>query len=262
MSTKTKITVLKLGGALLEDQEKRDEILTAFAEWDHPKVLVHGGGNTADRLMLQLGIKPQKIEGRRITDQEALDVVTMVYSGLLNKQLVAALQAKGINAVGITGADFNLIKASKRIASTIDYGFVGDVEKVNVRRMYQLLQSGVTPVLAPLTHDGEGQLLNTNADTIASELAQALSRQYDVELIIGMDQCGVLVNPEKADTLLPEMKEETMNIMLENEMISGGMIPKLANGFAALNAGVAKVRLCGTQTLLQEQDCQGTTLCL
>lgn len=186
---KQKITVVKVGGAIVEDPQSLDQLLQNFAAIEGPKVLVHGGGRRATKVATSLGIESKMVNGRRITDAEMLEVVTMVYGGLVNKNIIAQLQSKGVNALGLTGADMDVIHSHKRPQKNgIDYGFVGDVEHVNGFALRNIIEQGITPVMAPLTHDGKGNMLNTNADTIASETAKALARFYDVTLIYSFEK--------------------------------------------------------------------------
>lgn len=231
--------VIKIGGKVAENELDLDRFLIDFAALDGIKILVHGGGVIATKIAEQLGIETTMIEGRRVTNKEALDVATMVYGGLVNKKIVAKLQSLGVNAMGLTGADMNLIQSRKREIKPIDFGWVGDIESVNGNDLKVLLDQNITPVLAPLTHDGKGSLLNTNADTIASEIAQELAKKCDVELFLCFDMPGV-INGEK---LVSEMNLLLFRYLQGNGIIKDGMIPKLDVGFEALNNGVKKVRI-------------------
>lgn len=233
--------VVKIGGNIIDDAEKLNSFLASFAAVKGPKVLVHGGGKLATQMAAQLGIAQQMIEGRRITDAETLKVVAMVYAGLINKNIVAQLQAFGCNALGLSGADGNAILAHKRQHATIDYGFVGDVDAVNATFLKYLLQQKVTPVLCPITHDGSGGLLNTNADTIAQEAAKALSPHYNVQLIYSFEKRGVLLNADDESTVIPAINPDYYQQLKKEGKIFAGMIPKLDNAFAALGSGVGKV---------------------
>ena len=209
-------------------------------------MLVHGGGRKATKMAERLGIETQMVNGRRITDSAMLEVVTMVYGGLVNKNLVARLQAHGVNAIGLTGADADVIRSHKRPpvvvdGSPVDYGFVGDVDNVANDTLAHFIEVGITPVLAPLTHDGEGHILNTNADTIASEAAMALAKDYDVTLIFSFEKKGVLSNPDDDDSVIPVITRTLYNKYKADGTISGGMLPKIENALAAVEAGVAKV---------------------
>ena len=238
---KLPLNVIKVGGQVIEDDGSLDKLLGAFCAIPGRKILVTGGGRTATKVAADLGIESHMLNGRRITDEPMLKVVTMVYAGLVNKNVVAELQAKGVNAVGLTGADLNVIRSRKRPVKTIDYGYVGDVTAVNVKELKLLVDAGVVPVLCPITHDGLGQLYNTNADTIASELAKALAVEYDVTLTFCFEKKGVLRNPEDEDSVIPEIRKADFEALCEEGVISDGMIPKLDNAFAAIDAGVNKV---------------------
>ncbi len=241
------ITIVKVGGKVVETPDSLNQLLTDFVQLPGYKILVHGGGRSATKIAEQLGIETKMVDGRRITDIETLKVVTMVYGGLVNKNIVAALQAKGANAVGLTGADLNLIKAKKRPVKDIDYGFVGDVESVQVEELSNLINKNVVPVVAPLTHDGKGNMLNTNADTMASALASALAKQYKVNLIYCFEKKGVLSNPEDDNSVIEVLTHDLFKAHQQSGIINEGMIPKLDNGFNALNAGVNKVNITNTQ---------------
>ncbi len=243
------ITIVKVGGKVVETPDSLNQLLTDFVQLPGYKILVHGGGRSATKIAEQLGIETKMVDGRRITDLETLKVVTMVYGGLVNKNIVAALQAKGANAVGLTGADLNLIKAKKRPVKEIDYGYVGDVESVQVEELSNLINKDVVPVIAPLTHDGNGNMLNTNADTMASALASALAKHYMVNLIYCFEKKGVLSNPEDDDSVIEVLTHDLFKINQQSGVINEGMIPKLDNGFNALNAGVNKVNITNTQGL-------------
>ena len=204
--------------------------------------MVHGGGRRATQVAASLGIESKMVNGRRITDAEMLNVVTMVYGGLVNKNLVARLQANGVNALGLTGADIDVIRSHKRpLKDGIDYGFVGDVDKANGQMLSRLIEEGITPVMAPLTHDGQGTILNTNADTIASETAKALAPYYDVTLIFSFEKKGVLSNPDDDDSVIPVITHADFIKYKEDGTISGGMLPKIENALAAIDAGVGRV---------------------
>ena len=238
---KEKITVIKVGGKIVEESNSLGDLLNRFANIEGHKVLIHGGGRSATRIAERLGIESRMVNGRRITDEETLQVVTMVYGGLVNKNIVAQLQARGINALGLTGADCNIIKAHKRPVTDIDYGFVGDVESVNGEMLAGLIGRGVVPVIAPLTHDGKGSMLNTNADTMAAETAKALSAFFDVTLTYCFELPGVMRNPEDNDSLIPCITRATYRELLAEGTISGGMIPKIDNAFNAIENGVSEV---------------------
>lgn len=239
---KQKLTIIKVGGAVVEDEAQLAQLLKDFAAIEGRKVLVHGGGRKATKMAERLGIETQMVNGRRITDAVMLEVVTMVYGGLVNKHLVACLQANGINAIGLTGADGNVIHSQKRpLKDGIDYGFVGDVDKADGDTLSRLVEAEFTPVMAPLTHDGKGNILNTNADTIASETAKALAKHYDVTLIFAFEKKGVLSNPDDDDAVIATITHEDFVRYKESGTISGGMLPKVENALAAVDAGVCRV---------------------
>lgn len=238
---KEKLTVVKVGGKIVEEESSLKQLLHDFAKIEGHKVLVHGGGRSATKIAAELGIESQMVNGRRITDAAMLDVVTMVYGGLVNKKIVAGLQAQGMNALGLTGADMNVIRSHKRPVKEIDYGFVGDVDQVNGNILGKLIDEGMVPVMAPLTHDGKGNMLNTNADTIAGETAKALANQYDVTLMFCFEKKGVLSDPENDESVISHITEEDFQCYTQDGTIQGGMIPKLENAFSAIHAGVSKV---------------------
>ena len=247
-----KLTVVKVGGAILEDAVSLSGFLDRFVALPGLKILVHGGGRAATSLAAKLGIESKMVEGRRITDAETLDIVTMVYGGLVNKNTVAALQARNCNAAGFTGADLNLVKARKRPVAEIDYGFVGDITAVQSGAFANLLQLGITPVVAPLTHDGYGQFLNTNADTMASAIAIAMSTLYEVTLIFCFEKPGVLLNADDDTSVIPQLSAGLYQSLKEQKIIHSGMIPKLDNSFAALQQGVKQVIITSAITLNPE----------
>ena len=237
-----KVTVVKVGGAIVEDSEKLAQLLKDFAAIPGKKVLVHGGGRRATKVAAALGIESKMVNGRRITDADMLEVVTMVYGGLVNKNLVAKLQANGVNALGLTGADMDVIHSHKRpIKDGVDFGFVGDVERANGKMLQTLIEEGITPVMAPLTHDGKGNILNTNADTIASETAKALAPYYDVTLIYSFEKKGVLSNPDDDNSVIPVITHADFERYKADGTVAGGMIPKLENALAAIDTGVKEV---------------------
>ena len=239
---KEKLTIVKVGGAVVEDEAQLAQLLKDFSAIEGKKVLVHGGGRRATQVAASLGIESKMVNGRRITDAEMLNVVTMVYGGLVNKNLVARLQANSVNALGLTGADIDVIRSHKRpLKDGIDYGFVGDVDKANGEMLSRLIEVGITPVMAPLTHDGQGTILNTNADTIASETAKALAPYYDVTLIFSFEKKGVLSNPDDDDSVIPVITRADFIKYKEDGTISGGMLPKIENALAAIDAGVSRV---------------------
>ncbi|MDR1369342.1 MAG: acetylglutamate kinase [Dysgonamonadaceae bacterium] len=237
------LTIVKVGGKIVEEEDSLKVLLKDFSAIKGYKVLVHGGGRSATRMAERLGIESKMVDGRRITDAETLKIVTMVYGGLVNKNIVAGLQSLGLNAIGLTGADLNMILSDKRPVKTIDYGFVGDVKQVNAELPVELIRSGVVPVLAPLTHDGKGNILNTNADTIAGEAAKAFARHFDVRLIYCFEKKGVLSEESDDNSVIPEITPQIFEQYVSLGMINGGMIPKLENAFEAINAGVKEVMI-------------------
>ena len=245
------IIILKIGGNVIDNPEVLKSVLLYFNEWQSPKILVHGGGKIASTLMEKLGIVPKMVEGRRITDRETLDVVTMVYAGLINKNIVAALQSHGCNAIGLTGADANLIPAKKRPVKDIDYGFVGDLNPNDIsdNTLANLVKSGLIPVIAPITHDGAGLLLNTNADTIASCVAIALAKTFRVQIVFCFEKKGVLRDPDDEQSVIDFLDETLYRQYRDAGIITAGMIPKLDNAFAALHSGVSGVRICSPENL-------------
>ena len=238
---KEKLTVIKVGGKIVEEADTLNQLLDDFSAIEGYKVLVHGGGRSATKLAAQLGIESKMVNGRRITDAETLKVVTMVYGGLVNKNIVAGLQAKGVNAMGLTGADMNVMLSVKRPVKDVDYGFVGDVKQVNAELLGNLIRQGVVPVMAPLTHDGQGSMLNTNADTIAGETAKALAQLFDVTLVFCFEKKGVLGDENDDDSVIPVITPAEFKQYVEQGVIQGGMIPKLENSFSAIDAGVSQV---------------------
>lgn len=237
------LTIVKVGGAVVEDEARLSRLLADFSAIEGRKVLVHGGGRRATAVASSLGIESKMVDGRRITDSQMLEVVTMVYGGLVNKNIVARLQACGIDALGLTGADIDVIRSHKRPVKDVDYGFVGDVERVDGGKLSQLIEAGITPVMAPLTHDGQGNMLNTNADTIAAETAKALAGQYDVTLIFSFEKKGVLARPDDDDSLIPVITRADYMRYAADGTVSGGMLPKLENAFNAISAGVSRVNI-------------------
>ena len=237
-----KITVIKVGGAVVEDEAQLTQLLQDFSAIEGRKVLVHGGGRRATKVAAQLGIETQMVNGRRITDARMLEVVTMVYGGLVNKNVVARLQAQGIDALGLTGADIDVIRSHKRpLKNGVDYGFVGDVDRADGDKLHTLIEAGIVPVMAPLTHDGMGNILNTNADTIAGETAKALAKHYDVTLVFCFEKKGVLSNPDDDESVIPTITRADFDRYVADGTISGGMIPKIENAFNAIDAGVGRV---------------------
>ncbi|MBA2744928.1 MAG: acetylglutamate kinase, partial [Flavisolibacter sp.] len=227
-----KLYVIKIGGNIIDDEEKLDQFLSAFSSISEKRILVHGGGKLATELAQKLAIPQQMIQGRRVTDLETLKLVTMVYGGWINKTIVARLQSKGVNALGLTGADAGIIKAHKRIAGEADYGFAGDVDEVNAPLLFEFLERGLTPVVAPITHDGRGQLLNTNADTIANSIAQAFSSRAEIHLIYCFEKEGVLGNIHDEASVIPQINSDNYHQLVDAGAIAGGMIPKIQNAIA------------------------------
>ena len=241
------LTIVKIGGKIVENSESLTAFLKNFILIAGYKILIHGGGHSATVLAEQLGLKTEMAEGRRITDAEMLKVVTMVYAGLVNKTIIAQLQKMRIDAIGLSGVDMNLILSEKRPVKEIDYGFVGDIKEINVPALIELLRQNYLPVIAPLTHDGKGNLLNTNADTIAAETAKALSFDYNVRLIYCFEKKGVLKNEADDKSLIPFLDFESFQRYKNEGIIKGGMIPKVNNAFRAITAGVKEVIItCAT----------------
>ena len=236
-----KLTIVKVGGKIVEEPDTLKQLLLDFSKIEGFKVLVHGGGRSATLLATKLGIESKMINGRRITDSDMLKVVTMVYGGLVNKQIVAGLQAIGVNGLGLSGCDLNYMRSEKRPVTDVDYGFVGDVKEVNAGILTELILKGVVPVLAPLTHDNAGTLLNTNADTIAGEVAKALAVFFDVTLLYCFEKKGVLLNEKDEDSVISTLTDFLFKQYVSEGIIQGGMIPKLDNSFEALKAGVKLV---------------------
>lgn len=237
----TKLTLVKVGGKIVEEPESLKQLLADFSKIEGNKVLVHGGGRSATAVAAKLGIESTMVNGRRVTDEETLKVVTMVYGGLVNKQIVAGLQAIDVNALGLTGADLNYMRSEKRPVKDVDYGFVGDVKEVNAGILADLIAKGVVPVLAPLTHDMSGNMLNTNADTIAGEVAKALAKHFDVTLMYCFEKKGVLMSESDDESVISEITPDLFEKYVAEGIINGGMIPKLENAFEAINAGVKQV---------------------
>ena len=236
-----KLFVIKIGGNIIDDEKKLSSFLRSFAAIEDKKILVHGGGKLATKLGEKMGVEQKLIDGRRITDAETLKIVTMVYAGYANKNIVAQLQSFHCNALGLSGVDGDIILAHKRKHQVIDYGFVGDVDSVNSPLVKKLLDQNLALVFAPITHDQSGQLLNTNADTIAQEIAKAMGHDFDVQLIYSFEKSGVLLNADDDSTVIPRINPTSYQKLKAQEKIFAGMIPKLDNAFAALNSGVGKV---------------------
>lgn len=253
------LTIVKVGGKVVEEPESLKKLLKDFSAMPSPKILVHGGGRSATAMAARLGIETKMVEGRRITDEAMLEVVTMVYGGLVNKNIVAGLQAYGQNALGMTGADMNIIRSKKREKGDVDYGFVGDIESVDASAFSTLLKSDAVPVIAPLTHNGDGQLLNTNADTMASAVASALAGTFRVTLVFCFELKGVMMNVADESSVIPLITPESYQNLKAGKIVVDGMIPKLDNGFAALQKGVYQIRITNTDGLADGPD-QGTFL--
>jgi len=237
-----KLTIVKVGGAVVEEERQLELLLRNFTAIEGRKVLVHGGGRRATAVAASLGVESRMVNGRRVTDSDMLEVVTMVYGGLVNKNIVAGLQARGVNALGLTGADMDVIRSHRRpVRDGVDFGFVGDVETVRGDMLHSLIEKGVTPVMAPLTHDGNGNILNTNADTVAAETAKALAGFYDVTLIYSFEKKGVLADPDDNRSVIPVITRDDFNKFVADGTIAGGMVPKLENAFKAIDAGVDRV---------------------
>ena len=254
-----KLTIVKVGGAVVEDEAQLAQLLKDFAAIKGPKILVHGGGRRATKVAAALGIETKMVDGRRITDAEMLEVVTMVYGGLVNKHVVAGLQSLGVDAIGLCGADGDIIRSVKRpLKNGIDYGFVGDVKKADGEKIAHFIGKNLVPVVAPLTHDGQGNILNTNADTMASEVAKAMAPLYDVTLIFSFEKKGVLSNPDDDESVIPTITRADFERYKADGTISGGMLPKIENALAAVEAGVNQVII----TLATAIDGQhGTVIC-
>lgn len=249
------INIIKIGGNIIDDDEQLSVFLKDFASIDGYKILIHGGGKLATDLAKKLNIPQKMVEGRRITDAQTLEITTMVYAGLINKKIVAKLQSLGCNASGLSGADGNIIKTQKRPVKEIDYGFVGDVSEnsVDAQQFSKLLEMGVTPVICSITHDGNGTLLNTNADTMAGEIAKALSRIYDTSLSYCFEKNGVLKDVEDENSIIPVLHKDQYLELKEKKIIFEGMIPKMDNAFSALAYGVKEVNICHAKNIAHIQ---------
>ena len=240
------LTIVKVGGAVVEDEAQLAQLLKDFTAIEGAKILVHGGGRRATKVAAELGIETKMVNGRRITDAAMLEVVTMVYGGLVNKHVVALLQAQGVDAIGLTGADADILRSTKRPplvvdGSPVDFGYVGDVKKADGAKIAHFIGAGMVPVIAPLTHDGQGNILNTNADTMASETAKAMAALYDVTLIYAFEKPGVMRNPDDDSSLIPVITRPDFERYKADGTISGGMLPKIENALAAVEAGVGRV---------------------
>ncbi|WP_353122799.1 acetylglutamate kinase [Dysgonomonas capnocytophagoides] len=236
-----KLTVIKVGGKIVEEEESLKQLLDDFARIEGHKILVHGGGRSATKIAERLGIQSNMVDGRRITDAATLQIVTMVYGGLVNKNIVARLQALDVNALGLTGADMDVIRSEKRPVKEIDYGFVGDVKHVKSETLQWLIDKDIVPIMAPLTHDGKGNILNTNADTIAAETAQAMSAHYDVTLVYCFEKKGVLMDENDDNSVISRLDKELYKKYIDEGVITGGMLPKLDNAFRSIEKGVKAV---------------------
>ncbi len=253
---KEKLTIVKVGGKIVEDPETLSVLLADFAKIEGRKILVHGGGRSATRMSERLGIPTKMVDGRRITDDDTLRVVTMVYGGLVNKTIVAMLQSEGINAVGLTGADMNIVRSDKRPVRAIDYGWVGDVRAVDGKAIATLVENGYCPVVAPLTHDGKGHLLNTNADTMAAAVAMEASKTYDVSLMFCFEKKGVL---DAEGNVITSITPALYKQLKADGTIADGMIPKLDNAFECIAAGVTSVVI--TESTQIADPTAGTRIC-
>ncbi|MDR1562156.1 MAG: acetylglutamate kinase [Dysgonamonadaceae bacterium] len=243
------LTIVKVGGQIVEEPEALGGLLKQFALIAGNKILVHGGGRSATEMAEKLGVVSEIVDGRRVTDAEMLKIVTMVYAGLVNKNIVASLQSMGVDAIGLTGADMNMMLSVRRPVGNVDYGFVGDVRTVNAQALIELLRSGYTPVLAPISHDGQGQLLNTNADTIAASVARVFAFDYRVRLVYCFEKSGVLLDENDDNSVISELNKETYLNYREEGIIKGGMVPKLDNAFLALSAGLEEVLITSASNM-------------
>lgn len=260
------VTVVKIGGNVIDSPELLSVFLEKYNRIDGPKVLVHGGGKIASAMSQALGVEPLMVDGRRITDSQAIDIVTMVYAGLVNKKMVASLQALGCNAIGLSGADANLICGVKRPANPVDFGYVADLHSgsVNSKALMQLLDAGAVPVFSAIVHDGCGQLLNCNADTIASAIAVAIAPISEVKLVYCFEKKGVLADVNNDSSVIGMIKKGDLNELISSGIVAKGMLPKLQNSFDALEKGVRSVVITQAEDVLKactEATC-GTTLCL
>lgn len=258
---KKQLSIIKIGGNVINSNAQLDSFLSDFKALQGLKILVHGGGRKATEIADSMGLEPKMIGGRRVTDEANLEIVTMVYAGLLNKNIVAKLQAKDCNALGLSGADANVIRAHKRIVKEIDYGFAGDIDEVENKTIALFLNGGITPVFSAITHDRQGQLLNTNADTIAAELAKGLSADFDVELIYCFEKKGVLKDMEDEESVIENINSESYKLLKSEGVINEGMLPKLENCFNSLQNGVRKV-IIGKSEMIKDRSKKHTTLTL
>ena len=247
--TKQKLLLVKVGGKVVENPVALNQLISDLSKLEGRKVMVHGGGVLATKTAAALGIETTMVEGRRITDDKMIDVVTMVYAGLVNKRVVTLLQANGTNAIGLCGADMNVILSEKRPVKAVDYGWVGDVKKVDGKALSSLIENGVVPVMAPLTHDGQGHILNTNADTIAAETAKGLAPYYDVTLVFCFEKRGVLRDADDDDSVIPSLNRSEYEALKSEGVITDGMIPKLDNAFSTIDNGVKEVIITHASSL-------------
>jgi acetylglutamate kinase len=249
-----KLSIIKIGGNIIEDETSLHDFLKLFSNLEGKKILVHGGGKRATAMASKLGIESKMVHGRRITDAETLEVITMVYAGLVNKNIVAKLQALNTNAIGLTGADINSIKSDKRPVKEVDFGFVGDVKDVASNSINKLLQADFTPVFCAITHDGKGQLLNTNADTITSQVAIGMSKLYETSIYYCFELNGVLQDFSDKNSVIKNINSKKYQELLNDGIIADGMLPKLENCFDAIKNGVHQVKMGNTSMLTKEND--------
>ncbi len=257
---KQHLTIIKVGGKIVENPASLNALLHDFAKVEGRKLLVHGGGRSATQMAERLGVETKMVDGRRITDEKMLEVVTMVYGGLVNKGIVAGLQAEGVNAIGLTGADMGIVLSDKRPVKTVDYGWVGDVRRVNAEAVSTLIESNCCPVIAPLTHDGKGHMLNTNADTMAAEMAKALAKTYNVTLMYCFEKAGVLADENDDNSLIPTITPAVLADLKAHGVVTGGMLPKLDNAMACVEAGVETVVITRADHIADPYA--GTKICL
>lgn len=253
-----KITVIKIGGNVIDNPTALDRFVATLAAMEGAKILIHGGGKLATRMAERMEIPVQMIDGRRITDKATLDIVTMVYAGLVNKQIVAALQAKGCNALGLSGADGDIVRAHRRAPNPIDYGFVGDIDAVDSTLLKTLLEAGITPVFSAIMHNGEGSLLNCNADSVAEAVARGAAVIAPTDLVFCFEKRGVLRDAEDEESVIERITPATFTALKADGVVKGGMLPKIENALKAVAAGVRSVRIKHADDLLNEG---GTTIC-
>lgn len=257
---KQKLTIIKVGGKLLEHEKNIEKLARHVSSLYGSKLIVHGGGAKVSEITQRMGFEPKMIDGRRITDAASLDIATMVYAGLYNKRIVSIFQKHKVLTLGMSGADLNVIRARKRTVQSIDYGYVGDIESVNTYALKKILHMEVTPVFCAITHDNEGQLLNTNADSIATQLATSMANDYDIRLIFTMDKAGVMKDPDDETSLITELNYSEYKSLKMDEVITLGMIPKLDNAFYALINGVKEVWITGLEELTSSMKMTGTRI--